>query len=73
VAVGRFSGTWLPEGTLCSGCEEQRTAGQLARAVRMIEWHYGALLDGAQAGIAGRLDALEERLGQRAQAADSDV
>jgi hypothetical protein len=25
----------------------------------MIERHYGALLDGAHAGIAGRLDALE--------------
>ena len=25
----------------------------------MIERHYGALLDGAHAGIAGRLDALD--------------
>jgi hypothetical protein len=28
-------------------------------SVRMIERHYGALLDGAAAGIAGGLDALE--------------
>jgi hypothetical protein len=28
----------------------------------MIERHYGALLDGAHAGIAGRLDALEDQL-----------
>jgi hypothetical protein len=28
-------------------------------SVRMIERHYGALLDGASAGIAARLDALD--------------
>ena len=28
----------------------------------MIERHYGALLDGAGAGISGRLDALEAHL-----------
>ena len=36
---------------------------QLARimgtSVRMIERHYGALLDGSGAEIAGRLDALD--------------
>ena len=31
----------------------------------MIERHDGALLDGAHAGIAGRLDALEEQCDQR--------
>lgn len=37
----------------------------------MIEKHYGTLLDGAGAGIAGRLDALEAELErQREQAAD---
>ena len=39
------------------------TVFELARVmgtrVRMIERHYGALLDGAGAGIASRLDALE--------------
>ena len=34
----------------------------------MIERHYGALLDGAHAGIAGRLDALEAELEQAAEA-----
>ena len=44
------------------------TVFELARimgtSVRMIERHYGALLDGAHAGIAGRLDALEAELVQ---------
>jgi hypothetical protein len=31
----------------------------MGTSVRMIEQHYGALLDGAGAGIAGRLDALD--------------
>ena len=31
----------------------------MGTSVRMIERHYGALLDGASAGIAGRLDAFE--------------
>lgn len=31
----------------------------MGTSVRMIERHYGALLDGAGAGIAGRLDALD--------------
>src|SRR5262249_22131302 len=35
--------------------------------VRMIERHYGALLDGAPAGIAGRPDSLEAELEQAAQ------
>jgi hypothetical protein len=38
-------------------------------SVRMIERHYGTLLDGACAGIAGRLDALEARL--EGEAADA--
>ena len=33
--------------------------GSWAHRVRMIERHYGALLDGAGAEIAGRLDALD--------------
>jgi hypothetical protein len=39
----------------------------------MIERQYGALLDGAHAGIAGRLDALEAELGQQAAEAEADV
>ncbi len=42
------------------------TVFELARvmgtSVAMIERHYGALLEGAHAGIAGRLDALESEL-----------
>jgi hypothetical protein len=34
----------------------------MGTSVRMIERHYGALLDGAHAGIAGRLDACEAEL-----------
>ena len=33
----------------------------MGTSVQMIERHYGALLDGAGAGIAGRLDALDAR------------
>jgi hypothetical protein len=31
----------------------------------MIEHHYGALIDGAHAGIVGRLDAIEAALEER--------
>ena len=52
------------------------TVFELARimgsSVRMIERHYGALLDGAGAGISGRLDALEAQLEQGARAEASD-
>jgi hypothetical protein len=34
----------------------------MGTSVRMIERHYGALLDGAHAGIAARLDALDAEL-----------
>ena len=48
------------------------TVFELARvmgtSVAMIERHYGALLDGAHAGIAGRLDALEAELQRAADA-----
>jgi integrase len=50
------------------------TAFELARimgtSVLMIERHYGALLDGAHAGIAGRLDALEAELERSGEAQD---
>jgi integrase len=41
----------------------------MGSSVRMIERHYGALLDGAGAGISGRLDALEAELEAKAGAA----
>jgi hypothetical protein len=40
----------------------------MGTSVLMIERHYGALLDGAGAGIAGRLDAREAELEQAAKA-----
>ena len=41
----------------------------MGSSVRMIERHYGALLDGAGARISGRLDAFEA---EREQAADAN-
>jgi hypothetical protein len=53
------------------------TVFELARiagtSVAMIERHYGALLDGAGAGIAGRLDALELELELEAEQRAEDV
>jgi hypothetical protein len=44
---------------LAAGVKVFELARVMGTSVRMIERHYGALLDGAGAGIAGRLDALE--------------
>lgn len=53
------------------------TVFELARvmgtSVAMIERHYGTLLDGAGAGIAGRLDAHEAQLSQLDEAIAEDV
>jgi hypothetical protein len=50
------------------------TVYELARvmgtSVRMIELHYGALLDGAHAGLVSRLDAVEAELGRSAGTAE---
>jgi pimeloyl-ACP methyl ester carboxylesterase len=52
------------------------TVFELARvmgtSVRMIERHYGALIDGPHAGITNRLDALEAEL-EQATAADAQA
>jgi hypothetical protein len=40
----------------------------MGTSVAMIERHYGTLIGGAHAGIAGRLDALEAQLEQAAEA-----
>jgi integrase len=45
----------------------------MGTSVRMIERHYGALLDGAGAGIAGRLDALDAERDQATEGAADDV
>ena len=44
---------------LAAGVSVFELACVMGTSVRMIERHYGALLDGAAAGIAGRLDAFE--------------
>jgi hypothetical protein len=49
---------------LAAGVTVFELAKIMGTSVRMIERHYGALLDGAHAGIAGRLDALEAQLEQ---------
>jgi integrase len=49
---------------LAAGVTVFELARVMGTSVLMIERHYGALLDGAHAGIAGRLDALETELEQ---------
>jgi integrase len=49
---------------LAAGVTVFELARIMGTSVLMIERHYGALLDGAQAGIAGRLDAIEAELEQ---------
>jgi integrase len=51
---------------LAAGVTVFELAKIMGTSVRMIERHYGALLDGAGAGISGRLDALETELEQAA-------
>ena len=45
---------------LAAGVTVFELARIMGTSVYMIERHYGALLDGAGAGIAGRLDALDD-------------
>jgi hypothetical protein len=45
----------------------------MGTSVAMIERHYGTLLDGAHAGIAGLLNALEAELEQASREAAEDV
>jgi len=47
---------------LAAGMTVFELAKVMGTSVLMIERHYGALLDGAHAGIAGRVDALEAQL-----------
>ena len=56
---------------LAAGVTVFELAKIMASSVRMIERHYGALLDGAGAGISGRLDALEAQLERDAEAGES--
>jgi hypothetical protein len=54
---------------LAAGVTVFELARVMGTSVVMIERHYGALLDGAHAGIAGRLGAFEAQL----QALDVDT
>jgi hypothetical protein len=56
---------------LAAGVTVFELARIMGTSVRMIEGHYGALLDGARAGIAGRLDALEAELEGQAEEAEA--
>jgi integrase len=49
---------------LAAGISVFELARIMGTSVRMVERHYGALLDGAGAGIAGRLDALDAQRDQ---------
>jgi integrase len=55
---------------LAAGVTVFELARVMGTSVQMIERHYGALLDGAGAGIAGRLDAHEAAHEQDADEAD---
>jgi integrase len=52
---------------LAAGITVFELAKVMGTSVRMIEKHYGALLDGAHAGLVGRLDAIEAGLSARAE------
>jgi hypothetical protein len=57
---------------LAAGVAIFELARIMGTSVRMIERHYGALLDGARTAIAGR-DALEAELERAAEASRGDV
>jgi integrase len=54
---------------LAAGVTVFELAKVMGTSVAMIERHYGTLIGGAHAGIAGRLDALEAQLEQAAKEA----
>jgi integrase len=57
---------------LAAGVTVFELAKVLGSSVRMIERHYGTLIGGAHAGIAGRLDALEAALERDAAGQSED-
>jgi hypothetical protein len=57
---------------LAAGVTVFELARVMGTSVLMIERHYGALLDGAGAGIAGRLDAHEAAQEEAEQADEAD-
>lgn len=57
---------------LAAGVSAFELARVMGTSIEMVERHYGTLLDGASAGIAGRLDALDELRDRDADAAGND-
>jgi hypothetical protein len=57
-SLGRLRATFASD-ALAANVSVFRLARVMGTSVRMIERHYGALLDGAGADIADRLDALD--------------
>jgi hypothetical protein len=55
---------------LAAGVTVFELARVMGTSVAMIERHYGTLLDGAGAGIASRLDALDTERDQATEATD---
>jgi integrase len=58
---------------LAAGVTVFELAKLMGTSVAMIERHYGTLIGGAHAGIAGRLDAIEAELERAAEAEARDV
>jgi integrase len=58
---------------LAAGVTVFELARVMGTSVAMIEHHYGALIDGAHAGIVGRLDAIETALEEAAKEATLGV
>jgi integrase len=58
---------------LAAGVTVFELAKVMGTSVAMIERHYGTLIGGAHAGIAGRLDALEAELEQAAEAKEGEA
>ena len=54
---------------LAAGVSVFELARIMGTSVRMIELHYGAMIDGSAQAITARLDALDDRLGQESATA----
>jgi hypothetical protein len=64
----RGVGSTFASRALAAGVTVFELAKVMGTSVRMIERHYGALLDGAHAGIASRLDAFDATAANAAEA-----
>ena len=64
--VGRVQRLAPTDAEALAGVTVFELARVMGTSVGMIEHHYGALIDGAHAGIVGRLDAIEMELEEAA-------